>query len=84
MVETSNAKLDGEQVSSEQEAQKQFVIPGGPMNASSFPVQNFYFPPSQSHAAHMTYGEGFVALKKLPYEVQLQLLFFSKGHVVIS
>ncbi|XP_027191774.1 ERAD-associated E3 ubiquitin-protein ligase HRD1B-like isoform X2 [Cicer arietinum] len=71
MVETSNAKLDGEQVSSEQEAQKQFVIPGGPMNASSFPVQNFYFPPSQSHAAHMTYGEGFVALKKLPYETNV-------------
>ncbi|KEH30649.1 hypothetical protein MTR_4g077703 [Medicago truncatula] len=54
---SNNAELDGEQVSSEQ-AQKQFVIPGGPMNASSSPVQSFYVPPSQTHAAHMTYGEG--------------------------
>ncbi|CAL5212721.1 unnamed protein product [Lathyrus oleraceus] len=49
VVESSNAKR--EQVSSEQEAQKQFVTPGGPMNISSSP-------PSQTHAAHMVYGEG--------------------------
>ncbi|CAK8576973.1 unnamed protein product [Lathyrus sativus] len=49
VVESSNAKR--EQVSSEQEARKQFVTPGGPMNISSSP-------PSQTHVAHMVYGEG--------------------------
>lgn len=63
VVESSNAKR--EQVSSEQEAQKQFVTPGGPMNISSSP-------PSQTHAAHMVYGEGsqLGAQRKLQIEVQ--------------
>lgn len=58
VTESSSAELNGGQASSEQ-AQKQFVIPGGPMNVSFPPMQNLYFLPSQIHAAHMTYGEGF-------------------------
>ncbi|XP_061357342.1 ERAD-associated E3 ubiquitin-protein ligase HRD1B-like isoform X2 [Gastrolobium bilobum] len=54
---SSSTELNGDQTSNEQ-AQKQFVIPGGPMNVSFPPMGNFYFLPSQTNAPHMNYGEG--------------------------
>ncbi|KAJ1406671.1 Zinc finger, RING-type [Sesbania bispinosa] len=65
VAESSSAELNGEQASSEQ-AQKQYVIPGGPMNVSSPPMRSFYFVPSQTHAAHMNSGEGFANDPNMP------------------
>ncbi|KAK7312155.1 hypothetical protein VNO77_35812 [Canavalia gladiata] len=58
LAESSSTELNGEQASTEQ-AQRQFVIPDGAMNVSFPPMGNFYLLPSQTHAAHLNYGEGF-------------------------
>ncbi|KAK7264017.1 hypothetical protein RJT34_31619 [Clitoria ternatea] len=87
LAESSSAELNRTQASTEH-AQKQFVIPDGPLNVSSPPMGNFYFLPSQMHAAYVNYGEGFgndpnvsnsqlEAQRKLQIEIlqnQLQLL----------
>lgn len=62
--ESSSSELKGE--ASGEEVQKQFVIPGGPVNASLPPMHNFYFLPSQTHATNMNHGEGFGSDPNMP------------------
>ncbi|XP_054792689.1 ERAD-associated E3 ubiquitin-protein ligase HRD1B-like [Prosopis cineraria] len=53
-AESTNTELNGEHTSCEQ-TQRQFVIPGGPMNVSFHPMGPFLIPPSLTHVAN---GEG--------------------------
>ncbi|XP_027354661.1 ERAD-associated E3 ubiquitin-protein ligase HRD1B-like [Abrus precatorius] len=69
LAESSGNELNGEQASIEQ-AQKQFVIPDGPLSASIPPMGNFNFLPSQTHVAHMNYGEGFINDPNMPNSQQ--------------
>ncbi|KAJ1390883.1 E3 ubiquitin-protein ligase [Sesbania bispinosa] len=58
MAESTNTDLNGEQASSEQ-AQKQFLIPGGPTNVSFPPMGHYHSLPSQTQTVPVNYGEGF-------------------------
>ncbi|XP_061369442.1 ERAD-associated E3 ubiquitin-protein ligase HRD1B-like [Gastrolobium bilobum] len=76
MAETTNSELNGEQASREQ-AQNQFLIPGGPSNVSFPPMGHFHFLPSQPHAAPVNYGEEFgndPNILRSPLEAQRKFL----------
>lgn len=87
MAESTNADLNGEQASSEQ-AQKQFLNPGGSTNVSFPPMGHFHFQPNQTHVAPVNYGEGFrndpnipgaqleAHRKLIQYQIEVQLHFF--------
>ncbi|KAF7836519.1 ERAD-associated E3 ubiquitin-protein ligase HRD1B-like isoform X1 [Senna tora] len=55
--ESTSTEFNGEHASSEQ-TQRQFLIPGGPMNVPFPPMGQFLFPASLAHAANMNNGEG--------------------------
>lgn len=57
-AESTSVDLNGEQASSQQ-AQNQFHIPGGPINAPFPSTGHFHYLPSQPYMAPLNYGEGF-------------------------
>lgn len=94
VAESTSVDLNGEQASSQQ-AQNQFHIPGGPINAPFPPTGHFHFLPSQPYMAPLNYGEGFEndpnisksqleAHKKILQQIEVQLHLFFFFHCVIS
>ncbi|OIV99631.1 hypothetical protein TanjilG_17441 [Lupinus angustifolius] len=65
-VQRSVAESSSAEACSSEQTQNQFVIPGGPMNASFPPMGNFNFLPSQTHTAPVNYGEGFGNVPNMP------------------
>ncbi|XP_028764621.1 ERAD-associated E3 ubiquitin-protein ligase HRD1B isoform X2 [Neltuma alba] len=53
-AESTNTEFNVEH----EQTQRQFLIPGGPMNVSFHPMGPFLFPPSLTHVANENYGEG--------------------------
>ncbi|CAL0329375.1 unnamed protein product [Lupinus luteus] len=66
LVQRSVAESSSTEACRSEHAQKQFVIPGRPMNVSYPPTGNFNFPPSQTHTAPVNYGEGFGNDRNIP------------------